>query len=159
MTDYEHLARQTHAARTGSAGWMIQRVAATLKDAMRRRLDALGLKPDQFIILMSVAEMQGASQSEIGARVGFANYTMTRALDALDAQGLTERRPDEGSRRAHRVFLTSAGEALMPRIFEIVREVNDALLADVPEPDRAVFLRTLNILAQAGDAACGEGGC
>ena len=41
MTDTKHLAHQAHATRTGSAGWMIQRVAATLKDDMQRRLDAL----------------------------------------------------------------------------------------------------------------------
>jgi len=157
MTDPKRLADEAHATRTGSAGWMVQRLAAQVTDDMRARLDALGLKMDHFIMLMSLAEMQGANQSEVGARVGLANYTVTRALDALEDRGLTERRPDEGSRRAHKVFLTRDGEALMPQIFQIVRDLNQNLLSEVPEPDRAVFLRTLSHLVRAGTAPCAEG--
>jgi len=155
MTDLTRLADDAHATRTGSAGWMIQRLAAQVNDDMRTRLGALGLKLDQFVVLMTLAEMQGANQSEIGARVGMANYTVTRALDALEQRGLTERRPDEESRRAHKVFLTKDGEALMPQIFEIVRGGNASLLANVPEADRAVFLRTLAQLVQSSSAGCG----
>lgn len=155
MTDQDALARQARETRSTSAGWMIQRLAARLRDDMRTRLDALGLKPDQFVILMMLAEMQGANQSEIGARVGMANYTVTRALDGLETRGLTERRPDEGSRRAHRVYLTEAGRALMPAVFRAVRRVNRGLLQDLPKAERALFLAALSRLTDTGEA----GGC
>lgn len=154
MTNPDPLANQTRVIGTGSAWWMIQRLAARLNGAMREKLSALDLKQDQVIVLMALAEMQGASQTEIGARTGLANYTVTRALDALDARGLTQRKPDERSRRAHRVFLTASGEALMPDLFDLVAEVYATFLNPLPEGERARFLASLSHLC--GDAGAGR---
>ena len=146
MTDRKTLSDAAHLARTTSAGWMIQRLSAVLNEGMKAELASQGLTLDQFILLMTLAEADGVTQTDLGGRVRLANYTVTRALDALAARGLVERRPDAASRRAHRVLLTAAGQALMPVLFDIVEERNARLLEPMSEQERRQFLLLLSRL-------------
>ena len=157
MTDRNALSETAHMTRTTSAGWMIQRLAGGVNAAMKTSLAEQELTLDQFILLMTLAEGDGLTQTEIGAKVRFAGYTVTRALDALSARGLVERRPDAKSRRAHRVVMTAAGKALMPTLFGTVERQNAAFLAPLDSGERAAFLTLLAKLVEAhrdGVSAC-----
>jgi DNA-binding MarR family transcriptional regulator len=128
---------------------MIRRLSAALNDKMKARLAQRELTLDQFGILMTLAEADGLTQTEIGARVRFPGYTVTRALDTLSAQGLVERRPDAQSRRSHRVVMTAAGRARMQGLFDIVERMNADFLAPLAEADRRQFLALLTRLVEA----------
>ena len=156
MTAPEDLATQAHHTRTTSAGWMIQRLAAEVNQSMKARLAGQGLTLDQFVLMMTLAEGDGITQTEIGAKVRFPGYTVTRALDALSEQGLVERRPDARSRRAHRVVMTAPGQALMQDLFAVVAEVNAGFLAPLDADDRRLFLSLLTRLVEA-DRSVGMG--
>ena len=148
MTKREILSETAHLTRTTSAGWMIQRLSAMLDEAMKADLAAEDLTLDQFIMLMTLSEADGETQTGLAARMRLANYTVSRALDALGARGLVERRPVATSRRAHRVVLTEAGQALMPNLFGIVADRNARLLTALSEDERKQFLRLLSQLVE-----------
>ncbi len=153
MTKKVSLSACARETRTGSAGWMIQRLSAGLNDKMKARLAEHELTLDQFGILMTLAEADGLTQTEIGARVRFPGYTVTRALDTLSAQGLVERRPDATSRRSHRVVMTAAGRAQMQALFDIVEQINAGFLAPLAEAERRQFLALLaKLVAGEGPA-------
>jgi len=156
VTERTALAKTARATRIGSAGWMIQRIAAQLNAAMKTRLAELDLTFDQFILMMTLAEGDGVTQTELGGRVGMAGYTVTRALDGLAAGGLVARRADKTSRRAHNVVLTEAGRSGMSALFAAVEAENAALLAPLDTGERADFLRLLTRLAAASQvkSAC-----
>ena len=149
MTKEVTLSARARETRTGSAGWMIQRLAGGVNDAMKASLAERELSLDQFVLLMTLAEGDGLTQTEIGAKVRFPGYTVTRALDALSARGLVERRPDAKSRRVHRVVMTAAGQALMPALFETVARQNAGLLAPLTAKERDSFLALLAKLVAA----------
>lgn len=146
---------QANVTRTTSAGWMLQRLACMTETQMQVRLKAHGLKMDHFIVLMALTEKEGASQTEIGEGLRLAGYTVSRALDALEKQGLVERKQDEQSRRTHRVFLTGEGRALMPSIFGIVGAQNKDLLDLLSPEDQREFLRLLTLLTNAVGSGSG----
>ncbi|SMR71753.1 transcriptional regulator, MarR family [Aliiroseovarius halocynthiae] len=152
---HPELRDQAHQTRTTSAGWMLQRLACMTETQMQTRLKVHGLKMDHFIVLMALTEKEGASQTEIGEGLRLAGYTVSRALDALEKQGLVERKQDAQSRRTHRVFLTDDGRALMPSIFGIIGDLNKDLLDQLPAEDQQEFLRLLTVLTQAVGSGCG----
>ncbi|NDW52358.1 MarR family winged helix-turn-helix transcriptional regulator [Aliiroseovarius sp. PrR006] len=154
-TMHPTLRDQAHLTRTTSAGWMLQRLACMTETQMQARLKAHGLKMDHFIVLMALTEKEGASQTEIGDGLRLAGYTVSRALDALEKQGLVERKQDKQSRRTHRVFLTEEGRALMPSIFGIIGEQNKEMLEQLSSEDQSEFLRLLTLLTQAAGSGCG----
>jgi len=123
-------------ARLSSIGWMLQRVATTAEREMAARLAPLGLSVLQFAVLVAVLERPGASQAEIGGRFGQPAYAISRALDALEAAGLVERRPDAQSRRINVVHPTETARALATQLREIVAESNAALTAPLSAQER-----------------------
>lgn len=147
---------QARSTRTSSAGWMLQRLACVTDGRMQARLKEHGLKMDHFIVLMTLAEREGASQTKLGEGLRIAGYTVSRALDALEAQGLVERRQDEQSRRTHQVYLTPSGRELMPRLFDIIAAHNEALLAPLAADDQREFVRLLALLTESAEGMpCG----
>jgi len=136
------LSEQAHATRTGSAGRAIQILARQLDKAIKAKLADKGLTLDHFTMLMTLAEGENLTQTELGQRCRQQNYTITRALDVLVEKGLVERRADATSRRSHRVFLTKQGRALMPKLFAIVGQVNADFLQPL-KPDEGATLGKL----------------
>lgn len=141
----------TRAVREASMGWLIQRLAGRLDRAMEARLADLGLTLPSFAVMMTVLEDGPMTQAGIGKQFGMPAYTISRALDALEAAGYVERRPHPTSRRAHDIHATAAGLRLAPELHGIVRAVNADLVAGLDAEDSAAFLRLLKrVLAGSG---------
>lgn len=140
------LARETQQVRTGSLGWMIQRIARRLDQAMEQRLRAHGMTLQHFAVMMTSLETEGLSQTEIGVRFGMAPYAISRAVDHLETAGLLERRAHPTSRRTHTIHTTKNGRALSRDLFSIVREVNDELARPLSASERDQFRQLLERL-------------
>ena len=152
MTKDTPLSKRAKATRLTSAGWHFQRLACVVERDMSARLAAHGLKIDHFVILMTLAERDNVTQTQLGEGISMPNYAITRALDFLEEAGLVERRKDAQSRRSHRVFLTQSGSDLMPKLFATVSEVNDAFLAPLTKDERASLAKLLVTLSASPDA-------
>ncbi len=130
-------------------GWMLKRLSSVLDAEMHRELSRLDLNLNQFAVLMTLLESEGMTQTEIGQKIGMPGYATTRSLDALEEARLLERRPDERSRRSHRIHLTDVGRAMAPDLFAIVGHVNEQLLAPLAEDERLLFATILEKLVHA----------
>lgn len=137
-------------SRENSMGWMIQRLARRLDDAMNARLAEHGLTLQQFAILMTVIEHGRMTQAEIGRRFAMPAYAISRAIDGLEADGLLVRDAHPSSRRAHQIHATEKALDMAPAMFTIVKAVNADLTAGLA-PDEANRLRQL--LADAMNGA------
>lgn len=141
-------AKQT---REASIGWMIQRLARRLDDAMNARLAEHGLNLQQFAVMMTVLEHGSLTQAEIGRRFAMPAYAISRAIDALEDVGLIAREPHPSSRRAHMIRATEKGLALAPTLFELVGRINADLTRDL-DADDADRLRRLLADTMSGAA-------
>ncbi|WP_019463596.1 MarR family transcriptional regulator [Dyella japonica] len=95
---------------------------------MEAELQASGvdLRFTQFLILKRLAHMGPMSASELARAVELDGGAMTRQLDQLERKGLLRRQPHEQDRRALRIELTPAGDAIWRQITPCNDRVLDA---------------------------------
>ncbi|HET6434031.1 MarR family transcriptional regulator [Dyella sp.] len=84
----------------------------------------IDLRFTQFLILKRLARLGPMSASELARSVELDGGAMTRQLDQLEAKGFLRRTPHEQDRRALRIELTDAGDALWHRL----TDCNDRVL-------------------------------
>ena len=92
-----------------------------------------------------------ANQRELAQRIGVRESTIVRALDALEKQGLVERKAASGDRRAKAVVLTDEAEPVIAEINSKAQTLRDRLLADIDADDLAITVRVLDQIAARMD--------
>ena len=116
-------------------GWLMSRASHALGAALAEGLAPLGLNIRDYTVLIAAerAAVEGATRTQLAlaqaARLD--KSTMVVALDALEEEGLVERRPDPKDRRARIVVPTEAGRDLLARAEEVVLGVEGEVLADL----------------------------
>ena len=143
--------KKTRKVRKNSMGWMIQRIARRLDDAMTERLSEHGMTLQQFAVMMIVLENNGMTQREIGDNFGMPPYAISRALDALEEMGFLKRRQHPTSRRTHLIHSTKKGRKLGPELFTIVKEVNQDLAATLSSSEAKKFKNLLTKVETGGE--------
>ncbi len=142
MTDKNTHTNPARQVRTNSIGWMLSRITKNQHIALVAKLKPINLVLNEFIILMTLMEHEGLTQSQIGAQVSLPAYSTSRAIDALVEKGMVERRNDVRSRRSYQIHLTQSGWKIGPQIFAIVNEVNRQLLTKLSK-DEKLFLTAI----------------
>lgn len=135
--------KQIKGVRTNSVGYLVDQMSGRMDAAMSVELKPLGLDIRFFANLISLLIEDELSQAELGQRVGEAEYTTSRVIDALEERGLVERRKDPNSRRAHRIALTDKGRAQAKQLPPIVRRVNRTVLKRLDKDEQQELVRLL----------------
>ena len=99
---------QEPAELAGNLGWLLAQASHALSTEMTAAFEAKGGTPRGFCVL-STALTGEFTQKELADRVGLDKTTMVVTMDALEADGLAERVPSPGDRRARVITVTPAG--------------------------------------------------
>ncbi|MTH78046.1 MarR family winged helix-turn-helix transcriptional regulator [Paracoccus aestuariivivens] len=105
----------------------------TIRAGFELRVKKVGLTYARARLLTTIGRNPGASQAELASALEIETPTLKRLLDALETQGLAERRPLPGDGRKHAVFLTDT-----TRIEPLLRfrdEVDAALVEGIAAED------------------------
>lgn len=126
-------------------GYLVKQVDQAFRKACERRLRELGLSMSQYAVLRALADIPEAPAAELARRTFVTRQSLRDVLAGLKAAGLASvaERPTSG--RALPVTLTDQGESLLARADDIVLDVEDRMIADIPERDverLATLLRT-----------------
>jgi DNA-binding MarR family transcriptional regulator len=126
------------------AAYLLARVGRSQASTFAERVQSVGLRPKHFAILNAIALADGASQQELGGRMGLDPSGLVGAIDQLERQGLVERRRDEADRRRYVLGLTEEGTATLRRGRRVVSESARELLGalDDAEVDTLVDMLT-----------------
>lgn len=128
---------------TEHMGWLMSRASHTIGAALIESLAPLGLNLRNYTVLIAAeqAAIEGAPQTQLAlAQSGrLDKSTMVVAVDALEEEGLVERRPDPKDRRARIVVPTDAGRELLARAEDVVLRVEDEVLADLSAQELQVL--------------------
>jgi DNA-binding MarR family transcriptional regulator len=154
-TQLEALARQIHLQEL--PGYLLRRLdsrAASLYESFTGKSD---LTPRQFGVLLTLLQEGPLPQTDLGNRLHLDRSTLGEMLQRMVDRGLVERRTHESDKRAVKIALTPGGRrALLERVERAI-EAQNALLAPLPDYLRPVFLKCLQILAEADDPVDGTG--
>lgn len=86
-----------------------------------------GLSRIEFVVIYSLALLDGITASEIAASTAFPKNTLSRAVNKLVKLGLIRRAPDAMDRRQQILSLTAAGRAVfdeaLPRFAALEQEM------------------------------------
>src|SRR6202789_3628965 len=117
--------------------------------AVNDEMSGCGLSLARTKVLTRLKEDGPTRQNVLATYFGMAPHSITDIVDALERQGLAERRPDPTDRRAKLVAITGAGEACL----DVANATRERLLKHVfgalSQEDLATFLRLLDGLDEA----------
>ncbi len=76
-----------------------------------------------------------SAQIAIAKRIGIEGPTLTRMLDALEAEGLVIRRADPNDRRTKLIELTEAGKRALDEIMSVAHAFRSSILKDLNDAE------------------------
>jgi DNA-binding MarR family transcriptional regulator len=122
-----------------------------LNQAFRRRCAKLGLTPDQYTVLRTLAEAgeTGLTQNELAAAMCSDPNTMASLLRRMETSQWIERRPHQTDRRARLVKVLPAGIRQYKRARREAIALQREVLRVLPEDARTEFLAALECVANA----------
>ena len=129
--------------RENSFGWLVKMLSRKIDTIMESELRSIGLTRGIFATLMMLSEQEGVNQTELGNAIGIPGYATTRTLDTLEEMGLVKRCPDPNSRRAHRIYLTNQGKAIVKKLPPLVQRVNSDFLSALKEEEQHQLIETM----------------
>jgi MarR family transcriptional regulator for hemolysin len=126
----------------------LSRVSRRWRTRLDERLKVTGLTQARWSTLLHLFRGGDCmTQRELASRVGIEGPTLVRLLDALEAQGLIERLPVEGDRRAKHIRLTDAAQPLLREINRIAAELRREIFEGLHGDDLNTGLMVLRSIA------------
>ena len=129
-------------------GFMINLVARQLERRIAEALRPLGLTPAYMPVMVSLAQHQPQTQSDLAAALDIRQPTMAQTLSRMERDGLIVRRPDAHDRRATSVLLTQRATSLLGQIRELGAEVAEEATRGFTPERRARLDEDLRAICQ-----------
>jgi DNA-binding MarR family transcriptional regulator len=101
-----------------------------------------------YVVLTALAGRQVRTQAALAQAIGADKSRIIGVLDDLEQRSLLRRHADPADRRVRLLSLTEAGEELRRVVQSEIQAGEERLLAQLPEAERAAFLRSLRTLAR-----------
>jgi DNA-binding MarR family transcriptional regulator len=131
----------------GALGFALPSVGRAVATTFSARLAPIGLEPREFALLRRVNSSEGASQQAMGERLGIPPSRMVALVDGLEGRDLLQRRPSPTDRRAHALYLTSAGRQLLAQAHAVARALEAELTAGLDSAEQTQLIELLKRLA------------
>lgn len=131
---------------TRELAFALNDVARLLRTCADQKAAEFGMSRAKWAVLARLDRFEGLKQAELADMLDLQPITLTRLLDGLCENGLIERRPDPGDRRAKRLFLTPAARPLLERLGILGGELMDTALAGLDASRVAALLEDLSLI-------------
>lgn len=126
--------------------------AAVTRLNRRLRSTSLGeVSPGQASALAMIERLGSPALNELAAAEQVRPPSMTRLVDALESDGLVERRVDAVDRRCQRISLTAAGRKALAGIRSRKTAFLESRLSQLSDDDRDAIGRALSILERLAE--------
>ena len=106
-----------------SLGKQISHISRNIHWMIQRDLETIGVGSGQHFFLHLIQRHPGLTQNEVSRITDIDKATAAKGLAKLEQRGYLRRIPDQNDRRIRRLYLSEAGEAVMPQIEATLRHV------------------------------------
>lgn len=114
--------------------YLMNRIMGRYNAEIRAEMGKLGLTIPKMRALAVLSVMDGQLVGQLAIHAIVEQSTLSRALDALQSEGLVRREVDASDSRAIRVFITDAGlnafETLWPHMAETYQDIFRGIAAE-----------------------------
>jgi DNA-binding MarR family transcriptional regulator len=132
-----------------SATHLIHRAGQCATDIFQGEARDSGLTPRQFAVLMTIADEEGLTQTDLVAHTGIDRSTLADIVARLLSRGLINRRRAKEDGRAYAIKLTAQGWKGLREAEPGAAAADSRLLAALPPAKRQEFLDTLQAIVAA----------
>jgi MarR family transcriptional regulator, transcriptional regulator for hemolysin len=126
--------------------------ARAMRQAYDRCMSHIGVNLTEASVLAHLGDGGPLTQVELARRIGTSRGHIGVQIDALEARGALERRPDPSDRRVWNVTLTPAGQELWRKTIEVDQYVRKVLRAGTSADDRRRLDNLLEIIHRNANA-------
>jgi MarR family transcriptional regulator for hemolysin len=127
--------------------FLLSQAAHRLQTEMTAALEKIDTTPRAYCVLQKAC-LGEYTQKQLAELCALDKTTMVVTLDALERDGLAERRPSPTDRRARIIAVTDAGRSVVARGEEIVAGLYEDVLASLPSEQREPFVAALRGLLE-----------
>jgi DNA-binding MarR family transcriptional regulator len=154
---HDHASARAAPARELSrrAGFLLVQLGTHAHRRFAERLAEVDLHPRHFGMLSHLAASEGQSQQALSIALGIHRSAVVALVDDLERRGLAERRRHPEDRRAHTLYLTPSGRAVLADLERIAEEHEAELLGAVDESERSQLISLLQRVARSQGLAAG----
>ena len=125
------------------APYLMNRIMGRYNADLRAEMAALGLSTPKMRALAVLSVLDGLQIGRLAVYAVVEQSTLSRALDALEAEGHVHRTADPADNRATRIHLTPAGRAAFERLWPHMAASYARMFAGIDEAERRAFVGTL----------------
>lgn len=133
------------------AGHLIRRLQQRSMQVFAQRTQEAGfdLTSVQFAALDAIHAHPGTDQAGVAKLIAYDRATIGGVLDRLEHKGWITRVVSDRDRRARELSLTREGERVLAALLPIVRGLQDEILEELSDAERARFLTLARRVVQA----------
>lgn len=123
--------------------YIVGRVSQGVRREMRARLAPLNLSVQEYTALSVLRSRPGLSNAQLARRSLVTPQSMIEILAKLERRGLVKRAADPAHARILRALLTTKAIKLLAKADPAIEAIQEQILADVPQRERAIVLRAM----------------
>jgi DNA-binding MarR family transcriptional regulator len=128
-------------------GHLLRRAQQRAVELFAAELGPGGPTPQQFALLLAIAQHPGISQIGLVREIGVDRSTLAEMVQRLARRGLVARRRTTSDGRENALTLSAAGTELLVRALPAVARAQARILAPVPAQQRKAAVQLLRRLA------------
>lgn len=125
------------------APYLMNRIMGRYNASLREDLAKLGLTTPKMRALAVLSVIDNLAISRLAVYAITEQSTLSRALDALETDGLVRRTADPEDSRATRISITEAGRAAFETLWPTMRHTYNHMFAGIDAAEHAAFVATL----------------
>lgn len=107
-------------------------------------------------VLLCLKDGEGISQQQLSERLLVTKGNVCMTLQAMEAEGLVERRTDAEDQRAHRIYLTNAGRQRLAKTRPALEALMARMLGGLSSDEQRTLRKLLGRIEQTFDDVADE---
>ena len=130
-------------------GYWLRLVSNNVSAAFARRLGALDVSVSEWVALRKLFDQPAAiSISALAEQMGMTKAPVSRLVERLVQKKLIERQDSRDDGRAQQIWLSSAGQKLVPKLAAIADENDEAFFGHLTMNARVAMIAVMQDIAK-----------